>query len=261
MARIRSIHPELHTDEAFMSLSMAARVFLPGLWMHADDQGVFEWKPLTLKARILPADNVDASELLAEIELAGWTKSFESGGKRYGALRNFCRYQRPKEPKIYHPLPVELRSYVAPLPKYFPSAWEKSRQMEDGEGDGIGKDTPLPPKGGAERDEELPRSEKFPTPADLREATTHWNTLAAELGLPQVERLTDKRQKHLRARLQELEGLGPWFGVVNSIRDSPFLCGQKTDWRCDFDWFVNASNFQKVIEGKYAERGKSNASH
>ncbi len=41
MARIRSIHPGLFTDEAFMALSLLARVVLPGLWTECDDQGVF----------------------------------------------------------------------------------------------------------------------------------------------------------------------------------------------------------------------------
>lgn len=98
------------------------------------------------------------------------------------------------------------------------------------------------------------KPEEFPTPADLREAVEHFNAVAREVGLPQVERLTDKRMRHLRARLQDVDGLGPWFGVVNSIRESPFLRGQKTDWRCDFDWLVNQANFVKVIEGKYSQR-------
>lgn len=108
---------------------------------------------------------------------------------------------------------------------------------------------PSTPQGGGEA---LPRVEAFPTATDLREATDHWNTVAAELGLPQIERLTGKREKHLRARLRELEGLGPWFGVVNSIRGSPLLTGQKTKWKASFDWVVNPSNFQKLIEGNYA---------
>lgn len=33
MARIRSVHPGLYTDEAFMTLSMAARVLIVGLWL------------------------------------------------------------------------------------------------------------------------------------------------------------------------------------------------------------------------------------
>ena len=67
MARIRSIHPTILTDEAFMALTVErplAVALLIGLWMEADDAGTFEWKPLTIKARILPAAADDVSGLL-----------------------------------------------------------------------------------------------------------------------------------------------------------------------------------------------------
>lgn len=41
MSRIRSIHPGLWTDEAFVSLSPMARLFLMGLWNECDDMGSF----------------------------------------------------------------------------------------------------------------------------------------------------------------------------------------------------------------------------
>lgn len=111
MARIRSIHPGIFTDEGFASLSMAARVLLLGVWTEADDHGVFEWKPVTLKMRVMPVDNVSIPELLAECERADVLKRFTSG-KSYGLVRNFCRFQRPKKPKYTHPMPPELFLYA-----------------------------------------------------------------------------------------------------------------------------------------------------
>lgn len=111
MARIRSIHPGIFTDEAFASLSMGARVLLLGVWTEADDHGVFEWKPVTLKMRVMPVDNVSIPDLLAECERADVIKRFTSG-KSYGLVRNFCRYQRPKKPKYVHPIPSELYTYA-----------------------------------------------------------------------------------------------------------------------------------------------------
>lgn len=111
MARIRSIHPPIFTDEGFVSLSMAARVLLMGIWTEADDHGVFEWKPVTLKMRVMPVDNVSIPELLAECEAADVVKRF-TDGKSYGLVRNFCRYQRPKKPKYVHPIPSELYLYA-----------------------------------------------------------------------------------------------------------------------------------------------------
>ena len=112
MARIRSVHPGLFTDEAFMSCGFAARQLIVGLWCEARDDGVFEWKTLTLKARIFPVDNIDVEELLAELESHDIIRRFEAGGKSYGAVRNFRKYQRPKKPNDSGVLPDEFRTYV-----------------------------------------------------------------------------------------------------------------------------------------------------
>ena len=143
MARIRSIHPGLFTDEAFMSLSLLARVVLPGLWTECDDQGVFPWKTQTLKARLLPGDNADMALVLAELEAADLICAFSHDGKPFGAVRNFRKYQRPKKPSHIHALPAELRTYVGlsaeispPLPHLFPTEGELAAQREDGEEEG-----------------------------------------------------------------------------------------------------------------------------
>jgi hypothetical protein len=138
MARIRSIHPGLFTDEAFMSASPYARLMIIGIWGEAWDDGVFEWKPLTLKAKLFPIDVVDASSLLDELERLEFLKRFSVGGKLFGAIRNFCKWQRPKKPNSSRMLPAELRTYVAltydssePVPNHSPIASEKSPQRED----------------------------------------------------------------------------------------------------------------------------------
>ena len=105
MARIRSVHPALFTDESFVSLSDSAQIFWVGLWCEADDQGVFEWKPLTLKMRIRPAATYDIEPIMGELEVANCIRSFEIDGRRFGVIRNFAKHQRPKSPKDVHPLP------------------------------------------------------------------------------------------------------------------------------------------------------------
>lgn len=149
MARIRSVHPGLFTDEGFVGLAPQAQVLLIGLWTEADDNGVFEWKPLTIKMRLLPAANVDVGALLEELEAADCIKKIDVEGRSYGLVRNFGRYQRPKKPNPVHPLPNQYRTYVAvkgdsspPVPHQFPTSSEIPNQMEDGEedvGEGVGK--------------------------------------------------------------------------------------------------------------------------
>lgn len=142
MARIRSIHPGLFTDESFAGLSMAARVLLLGLWTEADDQGVFDWKPVTLKMRVMPVDNVDVPTLLLELERADVVRRFEQDGRSFGAVRNFCKYQRPKTPKYRMLKSAEIRNYVSSAypvtetseaePSQFPQKVEMPPQREEG---------------------------------------------------------------------------------------------------------------------------------
>jgi hypothetical protein len=112
MARIRSIHPGLWTDETYVALSMPARLLFLGIWNECDDMGSFEWSPLKLKMRLLPADNVDPVELLDELTAARCIMPYDAEGKRYGAVRNFCQYQRPKKPTSVYPQTEAVGNWV-----------------------------------------------------------------------------------------------------------------------------------------------------
>lgn len=183
MARIRSVHPGLWTDETFVGLTRDARLLLIGLWSECDDRGVFEWKPLQIKMRLCAGDDVSVAEIgewLAELTASEVAKKYSLDGKSYGAVRNFCRWQRPKKPNYTHPMPDEFRHYVgfdatssepkrdegvsnsepgilsdqhgsepstdepATVPNQFPTGGEKSPQREEIKEEG----------GGEEREEE-----------------------------------------------------------------------------------------------------------
>jgi hypothetical protein len=142
MSRIRSLHPGQWTDEQFVACSPTARLLALGLRNEADDNGIFEWKPITIKMRLFPNDAVEVCELLQELENSDQIKRFESGGKTYGAIRNFRKYQRPEKPKSWHPITDELRVYVGlsepdqqPLPDQSPTDQGKSPQRKEEGGD------------------------------------------------------------------------------------------------------------------------------
>lgn len=137
MARIRSVHPSLFTDEAWVSCSPVARILYIGLWTDADDQGVFVWRPMQLKMRLLPGDQVDISELLKELAAADLIRAFEHEGRPYGAIKLFQKYQRPKKPNAIHPFPDELRDYVLSNKKQR-SLFDDDGNDMDGTGGGTG---------------------------------------------------------------------------------------------------------------------------
>lgn len=128
MARIRSVHPGQWTDERFVTTSPMARLLAIGLRNEADDNGIFEWKPLQLKMRLFPADNCDVPELLEELSATGQVLRYEVAGRPFGIIRNFTKYQSPKYPTFYHPVPSVIPEGYALHSKYL----EKLDEQNEG---------------------------------------------------------------------------------------------------------------------------------
>ncbi|MBQ0707863.1 hypothetical protein [Ochrobactrum sp. AP1BH01-1] len=93
MARIRSIPIAIFTDEDFVSVSAFARLLFVGLGSIADGRGTFSWRPLSIKIKIFPADDVDVSALLAELETANLIFRFDSGAECWGVIRDFHHFR------------------------------------------------------------------------------------------------------------------------------------------------------------------------
>lgn len=83
-----------------------------------------------------------------------------------------------------------------------------------------------------------------------RQAMELYNRLCP--ALPPCIRLTDKRQRSVRALLKK--GITP-EQLENAFRiaQSSDFCRGKNDrgWRVDFDWLLDENNIVKVLEGKY----------
>lgn len=253
MARIRSVHPSLFTDEAWVSCSPLARILYIGLWTDADDQGAFEWKPLQIKMRLLPGDTGDVPAMLAEMEGCGLIRSYEVGGKRYGAIANFRKFQRPQKPNAIHPLPDFIAEYVGlsatdpePLPDQSHTDPVIVPQMEDGGGrveDRI--------------DEPTVHCRPKADPLPVQEAFDGWNAMAVRRRLPIAKSLTASRRKHIKARLAE-DGIAGWREALSAVEASPLCLGDNDrGWRADLDFVCQPKSFAKLREGSYAPAAKS----
>ena len=103
MARIRSIHPDLHRDKTLATMSANAERTFVRLWCHLDDEGRGEDDPDLLKADLYPrhrdmdADAIDRD--LNELAAAGLLIRYEVDGERYLACKpeTWQRYQRPQK--------------------------------------------------------------------------------------------------------------------------------------------------------------------
>lgn len=265
MARIRSVHPSFFTDEAVVSCSPLARLLYIGLWTDADDQGLFEWRPLQIKMRLLPGDGADAGDLLGELVAADLIAEFSTGGKRFGAIRDFRTYQRPKKPNAVHVLPPEWRTYVGldeasselgaasplessePVPHQFPTSGEKPPQMEDG-GEDVGEDKE--DRFALVAAEPTTLAGKVPA-EEVRIAFAEWNDLAKRAGLPTARDFTDDRRRKIGSRVKAV-GLDGWRSVLATIEASDFCRGGgERGWKISLDDLFQTKTWNKLRDGGY----------
>lgn len=108
-----------------------------------------------------------------------------------------------------------------------------------------------------------PPSEAPPIGAgdDLSAAVEVFNRVAGAAGWPMVQRLTGARRSSLRHRLTECGGLPGWETAMERARGSPFLTGDNPrGWRADFDFFMQAKSFTRLLEGAYdAKTGRDSS--
>ncbi len=95
--RIRTVKPEFFTDQdlylAEKESGLPIRLSFAGLWCCSDREGRFPWKPMELKAHILPFEDVDFSRVLDACATRGFVVKYASGGRDYGWIPTFKRHQ------------------------------------------------------------------------------------------------------------------------------------------------------------------------
>lgn len=259
MPRIRSIHPEFWTDEDIVEASAFARLLLIGLGIQADDKGIFPWKPKTLKMRCLPGDDVDVSELLVELEGLGLIMSYEMEGKKWGAIKNFRKHQRPKSPNDLHPITEKARAYVGlisekkadedtpiseGLPQDLPRTSEIGIQMEDG-GGGEEEEEPPKPPGGVSFDEFWMRC-----PHKLKKVAAQkaWRRMSADARQSAFDAVSDFYEWFARAHPQ-----------ASPLHPSSFLNGKRwldEGWKPPPSANVDKAAFwaNSVLDGTFVSR-------
>jgi hypothetical protein len=100
--RIRSIKPQFWINEKLGTVSREARLLYIGLWNLSDDRGVFECRPLRIKAQLYPYDEDINSD-----DVSGWLKElndinkiviFKESTNYYGYIPTFLEHQEIKKP-------------------------------------------------------------------------------------------------------------------------------------------------------------------
>lgn len=254
MARIRSIHPGQWVDDQFVTSSPLARLLSLALRNFADDNGAFEWNPVKIRLLCLPGDNCEIADLLAELVATGQVKRYDVAGKAYGLIRNFAKFQSPKKPRAYHPLPAEEMGDGYETP-YEPET-NKEHQVRNRFGTG-GEN-----RRQREKEKESPLVPQGETPPVKNAATRMmeiWNTEAPP-EVPRVRKVSEARARKLSARLAEDLGgdLEQWRALVRSLGEMPLLVGKAgSGWVASLDWLAEPRNIAKVLEGNYRRPGSA----
>lgn len=98
MARIRSIKPEFYRHHdlylAEIEYKLPLRVAFSGLWLCADKEGRFKWKPVQLKLDVLPYDNISFLDVLNALKYSGFIQYYKIDDKEYGLIPTFKEHQR-----------------------------------------------------------------------------------------------------------------------------------------------------------------------
>ena len=97
MARIRTVKPELAAHEGLFDLERDTGLPIRFAWVMlftvADREGRFQWRPRTLKAQILPHDNIDFSRVLDAWVSRAFVVKYRVKDAWYGCIPTFLKHQ------------------------------------------------------------------------------------------------------------------------------------------------------------------------
>jgi len=91
---------------------------------------------------------------------------------------------------------------------------------------------------------------------DYKAIGEYWNQNS---GLKEIRAVTEKRKKHLRARIKK-HGIDAIEKAIDNVSRSSFMHGENNrGWMASFDWvFASPNNFIKTLEGNYVDENTGN---
>jgi hypothetical protein len=69
-----------------------------------------------------------------------------------------------------------------------------------------------------------------------------------------MRKMTPARLRAFKVRQREYPEIEDWQTAFRCLRDNKWMHGDnKTGWRADADFFLQAKSFTKLVEGAYAQ--------
>lgn len=239
MARKRMIDPSMWINEDFGTLSTLAKLVFIGLFSNADDEGKGKASPAYIKAVLFPYNDglriADIEKALLEISSKMSVIFYSCDENKFYTLTSWNTFQKidkPSESKIpdYDDTNPNIRLLFAEdLPKGSRGVFTKRKE-------------------GNKRGTEEKRIE-------IKEI---YNSICTNL--PQVQKLTDKRNKSIDNLLKEFTK-EQFKQICRLANDNSFLTGENDrHWKADFDFLIKIDKATNVLEGKYNSTKNSNGS-
>lgn len=272
MAEKRMFTKKITETDAFQEMPLSTQALYFHLNMNADDDG-FVSNPRKI-TRMVGASDDDLKLLI----IKRFVLTFDSSGViviKHWRMHNTLRMDRYHPTEYQEELAMlglktngsytnrldcpEIKEMLGapPVPNHgnhMATTWQPNGNSDLGldKGLDLGLDSDLEEGLGLDKE----TSKDCESENSVQTLVREWN----RTGFRPIERIskTSVRYKMAKKRIEEY-GIDKVLEALCRANKSDFLHG-KSDrgWEMDFDWFVKPSNFQKVLEGNYDNRGKKN---
>lgn len=266
MARIRTIKPEVAAHEVLFDLEKDTGLPIRFAWCMlftvADREGRFAWRPRTLKAQIIPHDEVDFSRVLDAWVTRGFIVKYRVANEWFGWIPTFTKHQVINNRESPSDLPSidDADESVDNRNNNFDASSTREARDNDASSTREVHAQAEGRKEGKEGKEGKERNRASTTRAAIPEF--HQQVINAYHrilpDLPGIKIWTDRRRKALDRRIAErlkegkpADTLGYWEQFFERVAGSDFLSGRSSKWHADLEWLIQPENFTKVIEGRY----------
>jgi len=106
-----------------------------------------------------------------------------------------------------------------------------------------------PPQQEKEKEKEKEEGKEEEERVDYENIILEFNSF--DWKLSKLKALNSERKKHIKSRIKE-HGRAELSQAFKKVKESVFLQGENDrNWKANFDWIINSSNFVKIIEGNY----------
>lgn len=229
------IDPNIWQSEDFSKLSTLGKLVFIGLFSLADDEGRGRSNPVYLKSTLFPYEegirSTDIDKTLSEISSNMSVIFYSCDGSSYYSLYNWDTWQ-----KIDRPTESKIPEYDEnTMKRLFDEQSTNNRRVIS------------PNKKRIEDNKNIKKENR-------NKVVEIYNTFCTNL--PQVQKLTDKRNKTIDKFLKEfsIEQLEEICKIANV---SEFLTGNNDrNWKADFDFIMRTDKATAILEGKYSSTKK-----